>query len=299
MPLRLPYPSKREQQSVIHMPDNTWDVGPAEHKVECEAFSFHYRRSSSSSTVRFDYDCETKTAAVPPEKVATYLDKLEEMQKLLSDTLYQPENSVLAVLARLNWLMVVIAGFGCAAALAGCFWLWRVSGTSGGEAGAASATASFDAPHLQGLGGWLIVVGFGLCCSLVWRPISIASNWEGLFSTAVWQTVAVPGGEHYHPLYGPLLIFEVLGNTLLIGLNILAVCLFFSKRRLFPRIFIALMIGNAFILLIDEIVGGHIPQLAGAPDTGSKRELFRAIVYVMIWCPYVLRSRRVKATFVR
>lgn len=299
MPLRLPYPCKREQAVVVHLPDSSWNLNPVEHKVEGEAFAFHYRRSSSSSVVRFNYDCETKTAAVPPEKVPGYLDKLEEMQNLLGDTLYRYDTSPGAVLARLNWLMVVVTAFGCAATLAGGLWLGRLAALAGNAAPPVLPPASPDEARLQGLGGWLIVVGFGLCSSLVWRPVALLKNWEGFFGVAAWQAVAVPGGEHYHPLYGPLLIFEVLGNILLFGLTLLAAWLFFSKRRWFPRVYIALLLGNALILVIDEIVGGRIGYLAASPDPASTKELVRGILHALIWCPYVLKSRRVKATFVR
>ena len=219
------------------------------------------------------------------------------MQNLLGDTLYRPDTRPGAILGQMNWLMVVVAGFGSAATLAGGLWFWRDSRLTGEALTVSLSASSAEAAPLRGLGGWLIFVGFGLCASLVWRPVTLAQNWEGFFSTAGWQTIAIPGGEHYHPLYGPLLIFEVLGNTLLLGLNVLAVCLFFARRKGFPKIYIALLVGNVVFLLTDEIVGSRIPSLAGASDASSGRDVVRAIVQATIWCAYMVKSRRVKATF--
>ncbi len=85
----------------------------------------------------------------------------------------------------------------------------------------------------------------------------------------------------------------------LLGLNVLAVGLFFAKRKVFPRIDIALLVANAAFLLTDEIVGGRIPYVAGASDASSARDVLHAALQAIIWCGYVLQSKRVKATFVR
>jgi len=90
MPLRIPYPLRREQDVVVHLPDNDWDLPNWETNVNHEAFSFHYRRHFSGSTVRFHYNCETKLPEVPAAEVAGYLKKREAMQGLLGDMLYRP-----------------------------------------------------------------------------------------------------------------------------------------------------------------------------------------------------------------
>jgi hypothetical protein len=135
---------------------------------------------------------------------------------------------------------------------------------------------------------------------MIWRPVTVASNWEGFFSLPAWQIVAIPGGENYHPLYGPLLIFEVLGNTVVFGLNALALCLFFAKRKPFPKVYIAFLATNAIFVLLDEIAGNAIPSVAAAAGhDSSSNTLGRALVQAFIWISYMLKSRRVKATFVR
>ena len=115
----------------------------------------------------------------------------------------------------------------------------------------------------------------------------------------VWQSVAMPKGEQYHPLYAPLLIFEVLGNVALLGLSVLTLCLFFAKRTLFPKAFIALMVANAIFLCVDQLVGNRIPWVAAQSNASSGRALFRAVTQAVIWSAYMLKSKRVKGTFVR
>jgi hypothetical protein len=300
MPLALPYPARREQTIFVHLPDNEWQVAPLATNVECDAFILNYRRTLTGSTVKFDYACETKAAALAVGQVPGYLKKLEEMQGLLSDTLYRSDKMAGGVLAQLNLLMIVIAGFAIAAVSAGGLWFWRATRLTPATLAAGASPPPILGSELQGLGGWLILVGFGLCASVLSRAVSIARIWEGYFSVQTWQMFAVPGGESYHPLYGPLLIFEVLGNAALFGLNVLTLCLFFSKRRQFPKVYITFLAANAGFLLIDEIGGNAIPLVATASGhEASRTDLFRAMFAALIWGSYMLKSRRVKSTFVR
>ena len=300
MPLALPYPARREQTIFVHLPDKEWQATPLATNVECDAFIFNYRRTLTGSTVKFDYACETKAAELAAGHVPGYLKKLDEMQGLLSDTLYRSDKLAGGILAQLNWLMIVIAGFSIAAVSAAAIWFWRATRLAPETVAVGVSPPPLMAEGPQGLGGWLVLVGIGLCVGVLWRPISIGYNWEGFFSQPTWQLVAIPGGENYHPLYGPLLIFEVLGNTVVFGLNVLALCLFFSKRRQFPKVFIAYLATNAGFLLIDEIAGNAIPSVAAAAGhDGSRKELFRALFQALLWGTYMLKSRRVKATFVR
>jgi hypothetical protein len=149
------------------------------------------------------------------------------------------------------------------------------------------------------LGGWLILVGFGLCAALIWRPLFVIQNWEGYFSTTSWQAVAIPGGERYHPMYAPALIFEVLGNIWLFGLNVLALCLYFAKRRIFPKVFITLLLATVAFVVLDEVLCYSLPGLTETKHGNSGRVLARSLIQTAIWCSYMLASKRVKATFVR
>ncbi|MCW5552609.1 MAG: DUF3857 domain-containing protein [Verrucomicrobiae bacterium] len=293
-PLRIPFPMRQEHEVIVHMPEDDWNIPELEEAVENEAFTFRYRRNSSGSVVRFQYECETRVAEVAAENVADYLLKLEKMENLLGDTLYRPDTSIRGVLAQLNWLMLVIAAFGAVGVLAGSVWIWR----------AQLAPVDLTPPlltdqHLQGLGGWLILVGLGICIGPFVHVAGIVSYWEGFFSLNTWQAVALPQGEHYHPLYAPLLIFEVLGSIGILGLNILVICLFFAKRRLFPKVYIAMMVFNAAFLLMDEVTSRNIPYLVENSDGSSVREITRAIFAALIWSTYMVKSRRVKATFTR
>jgi len=294
LPLGLSHPLQREHEIVVHLPDDDWSIPDMEETIEHEAFLFRYRRKLSGSILNIHYECETRVRELAAEQVPGYLEKLEAMENLLGYTLQRPDHSVQGILAQMNWLMLVIAGFGMFAVMIGSVWVWRASRAPG------------DLPpplpsevELQGLGGWLILVGLGICLGPLLRVGLVGQHWESYFSLHTWQAVAMPQGEQYHPLYAPLLIFELLGNIFLLGLNGLAICLFFAKHRLFPKAYIALLVLNAVFLVLDELAANRIPFVASQADTSSAREIFRATLAALIWSTYMLKSRRVKATFIR
>lgn len=300
MPLRISYPMKQEQDVIVHMPDGEWDVPNLEKNVEDDAFSFHYQRSSDGSTVRFHYACETKAAKVPVPRVAGYLKNREEVSRSLDDELYRSFKEaaiVPAALPALNWLMIVIAVLAFWGTVVGCVGIWWFTRVRSVAAGGSLAPPVLEEARLRGLGGWLILVGIGLCLAPLVRVGSLANTWTSFFSMGTWQLVAVPTGAKYHPLYAPLLIFELLGNMGLLGLNVLAICMFFAKRKAFPKVYIALLMMNLTFLAIDDVVSARIPSTVA--NAGDSTAFTRTALIVMVWCAYMVKSRRVKATFVR
>ena len=298
MPLRIPYPLRQEHDIAVHLPDRDWEIPTVDKTIAHEAFSFRARRSFTGKVVRYQFECETKVPELPPQKVADYLVKLDEMETELGESLERPDDSARHFTADLNWLMLVIGGFGGACTLAGVVAGWFLTRTRTVAAPGEVPPLLDAAPQLQGLRGWLILVGIGLCLGLPMRAYFVLSNWEGYFSLQVWQSFALPQSDQYHPGYAPLLIYELLGNIAILGLNALALALFFTKRRAFPKVFLLLLWANALLMVSDELIGRQIPFLAEESDDASLRLAIRAVFYAVLWTAYTLKSRRVKATFV-
>jgi len=291
-PLALIFPMVRQQSLIVHLPDTDWQIPDSQTNIEHAAFSFDYHSKFQGRTVIYNYECRTKLAAVPAELVPSYLASLDRMENLLTDTLQRSDKKTSD---GINWLMAVIAAFGTLTTAAGCVWYWRRSKSHTPPL----PTFVPENPKLQGLGGWLILLAFGLCLAPVVRVFTISHSWQGYFSLQVWQTVAVPQGENYHPLYAPLLMFELLGNIIVLGLNLLALCLFFTKRWTFPKVFITLALGNAAFLILDDVGCALIPSLKSSLSVKDHKDATRAIFYAIIWSLYMVKSKRVKATFIK
>ncbi|MBV6390429.1 MAG: hypothetical protein JNIBNLAF_02120 [Nitrosomonas europaea] len=150
---------------------------------------------------------------------------------------------------------------------------------------------------LEGLGGWLILVG----SNVVLSPFVIAArtykSYAEMFASGVWDVLTSPDSMAYHALWAPLAIGEIILNSALILAWIYIAFLFFSKRRAFPFWFIAIHIATVCLIVIDTIVVHHILPDAPIFDANTLRELSRPIGAILIWAPYMLMSKRVKSTF--
>ena len=73
---------------------------------------------------------------------------------------------------------------------------------------------------------------------------------------------------------------------------------FFQKRRLFPRWCITYWLA-ALIIGIADALGAQMVNPSTTFTQDLSRSLMQAAVYAFIWIPYMRKSRRVKATFVR
>ena len=299
MPLRLPFPLRREHEIVIHLPDPDWTLPPKEKTIDHDAFLFHYHRTLTGKVLRYRFDLETRTPELPPQKVADYLARLDEMETDVGEKLERPDDGVNGIkpgTGNLNWLMVFIALFGGAFTLAAMIWAWRSTRVSGDII---PPELSPEEKQLRGIGGWLVLVGIGLFSGPIARLFVLMRNWEGYFSLHVWQSVAMPQSAQYHPLYAPLLVVEMLGNIGILGLSLLTLGFFLQKRKAFPKTFILLFWANAFFLIADELCCRQIPALAKGSNGDSIQTMARALFMAGIWSGYMLKSRRVKITFIR
>ena len=191
-------------------------------------------------------------------------------------------------------------------------WVWRfadgsvydlsymtgkwVSSVRRGVAPVASEPRPAEEPSAvpTGIGGWLAFPMLGLIMS----PISIMaislSTYVPIFSKGTWEVVTTSGSEAYHPLWAPLLIFEILGNSCLLIFSIVLIVLFFRRHYLLPKLIIIVYAASLAFQGIDFFASALISTVAKELDPGS---LSRAIFWTAIWIPYFMKSQRVRNTF--
>jgi hypothetical protein len=120
--------------------------------------------------------------------------------------------------------------------------------------------------------------------------------WPAL-STERWLQVADPAGAAYHPLFGPLLIFELVVNLAAMVALAVLMLLFFRRRSSGPRLYVVVLPGMALAVAVDTLLVGVVsPTDVGARDWGA---VARQALFALAWSAYFLRSQRVKHTFRR
>jgi hypothetical protein len=151
---------------------------------------------------------------------------------------------------------------------------------------------------LEGLGGWLILVGGGIIFTPLRIIIQAFPIYLGLFSDGGWEVLTNPGSEAYNQLWAPILIGEISVNCGFVLLWIFLGYLFFKKKKLFPKCYIGILLFSLLYGLIDALaIKAVLPsEPIFGPDT--TKDLVLSLIGMLIWVPYMLKSKRVKTTFV-
>lgn len=150
----------------------------------------------------------------------------------------------------------------------------------------------------SGIGGWLYLVALGLCLTPVRLVVEIVRGLRPL-DPATWHAVTTPGSRAYHPLFGPLIVGELVANAILLLWALVLLYLFFAKRRIFSGVMVTFLIVRVLIQGADLLVARAIPAAAAAIGPSVYGALAGSALVVLVWVPYLLRSRRVANTFVR
>jgi hypothetical protein len=149
----------------------------------------------------------------------------------------------------------------------------------------------------RGIGGWLLLPLLGLIVTPIRVGYSLVADYIPFFRES-WPVLTDPNDLSYHPLWAPLIIYEVLGDAVLALTALLGLVLMFRRDRRLPKLMVALYSFNAIYIAVDTAVAAQIPALAGSDDFSASQDLIRAVVAAGIWIPYFLMSKRVKNTFV-
>jgi len=154
-------------------------------------------------------------------------------------------------------------------------------------------------PHLEGLGGWLILLGFGLLSGILVRLGQLAKT-VPVFSSERWQTLTNSASPTYNALMPPALLLELFTTITLFLMTILLVVTFFQKKRVFPMLFVTLLLFQLLAHALDVLLiyRMHQNSVLTHTEAASAAALAPMLLALILWGLYISRSRRVKLTFV-
>ena len=111
--------------------------------------------------------------------------------------------------------------------------------------------------------------------------------------------VTTPGTRAYHPLFGPLIVGELVLNAVLLLWVLGLLYLFFAKGRSFPVAMITFMILRVVGQVAGLGVAIMIPATAVRIGPVAYGALAGSVLVAAIWVPSLVKPRRVGAAFVR
>jgi hypothetical protein len=164
---------------------------------------------------------------------------------------------------------------------------------------------TFEERQLKGLRGWLILVGFGLVAGVFYWTYALYGDVK-LFNDGTIQFLSDPSSSIHMSGYSGLLRFEAIGQLAIVGISVCLINLFFRKSWRFPRYYIVFLLATVLFTALDY--GLAASAFATAPEatrktldetlSGQGTKIGQSLLAALVWSLYMVKSKRVKVTFV-
>ncbi len=275
-----------------------WKLEPTAQEIENAFFRYKHSSKGTGRNIQMTYSYQSLVDRVATGDLSIYDTALRKLKDALGYTFTYSTPDQLALrkkdsklgAGQFNWPIALLMGFLVSATIPFPIRYYRSSKLP------ESLPPPLTPRSLEGIGGWLLLVAFGLLV----RPITfLVANFQiypSVFNLENWQGLTQIGQANYHPFWMAILLFELTYNTLAFIFCLLLLVLFFKKRAAWPRCFIAFFIFVVSGLLIDLLLAHQIPATAALAGESTK-SLVHWLGAAAIWIPYSLKSKRVKATF--
>ena len=287
-PLRLAYPITILQSFEVRLPE-AWTVTLDTFAIDNPAFRYKSVSRYANRILTLEYRYEALADNVPIEVMPKYLDDIKHMSddlgyKLTYDSMAQQLKSGIAPQPLILGLLCFSLGI----------WL------------AIRVTYRFDpAPRLVGLSdgapagisGWLLIPALNVLIML-WSLIAVIAAIGSYTLAFNWNSLPDMAPAHLATWARPLVVGLLGFGLLLLPSMVASAIAFFRARSSAPTLWIAML----WTLIVYCYVTYGYTAALGPDDesTGAlKLEIARDVFASLLWTLYMVRSKRVKATFVR
>ncbi|WP_230474890.1 DUF3857 domain-containing protein [Dyella monticola] len=292
-PLRLIYPHDVSQRTEVLLPAN-WPLKPRSTVIDDPAFHFEQSTIIDGSRLVILDHFQALTDEVSAQDMSRYVGNLARARAIVGYELAwsnQAAASRATTVApsgfdRMNWPLVLLAlaSFG--------FWTWLAITTYRYD----PAPSSDCDKRWVGIGGWLLLptLAFAL------RPLLYGKNLANLaviMDIDRWSQLTTYGHHAYNAMWAPLLLLELINDSAQFVFSLLLLLLLFKHRSNFPRIAVWILISGAAAYMVVLGLEGLIPNIKADPQASTRA--VSNLIGSALWSVYLLRSQRVKATFVR
>ncbi len=148
---------------------------------------------------------------------------------------------------------------------------------------------------LQGIGGWLYVVGLGLILAPIVLGLEIYNLMYPLMAEGTILALFDGDGYYYNPTLGYYIIWVALLMFAFLALSVWALLLFSRADYRFPNLYLLIWLFGALAWPITTWSGARF-----LPEHSPTEDIYAYLGFLVgaaIWCAYILLSERVKNTF--
>jgi transglutaminase-like putative cysteine protease len=280
-PLALEYPVHVRQNLIVHLPE-AWPIKPETVTVENPAFRYRSDIRYSDLTLQLNYEYQALADHVTLEQLPQYET---DRARFYDDTGYSLTHdtdfgkaSPLALAPTIAMLMAFgLSGWGAVR------WGWRYDPEPRESPSGAPA----------GIRGWLLLPALTMVIApfvfvwaiAAWVPMLNSDSWLGIVA------------EEYRSSAQSILMAILIAGVALVAGTLLVAVLFFTKRSSAPAAFI---VWSWLAVSYWAVVWGLLILSGFEADTADyARQTVRDVLSSVIWTAYMLKSKRVRATFVK
>ncbi len=294
-PLALPYPRTLKYVLDITMPED-WPFSSEPLHIKNDSYQFDFAPEVKDNVVSLHYYYKTFRDHIPADESNKYREEYKKIASKFGFSLFytgveEPEppagSQPLPVASnplQVNWLMVLLAVVFSGVLALLMRWLNKKS-----------APVYYVLAQGWPLGGWVAVLGITLAIGCLLQIINFTES--NYFSGTEWMALAKTGGTRQQFIFFAEMVF----NLFCIGGIIALLYWFMNRRDIFPRMFVgyigSLLTGQLLLLALYNAFPA--PGNYGDLQTPLLMQIVRTGIYGLIWVSFVLRSQRVKNTFLQ
>lgn len=280
-PYRLSFPTSFQHTLTVALtPD--WNITAEEKDIAGDGYKYRYEVSFIEGNLRIYHHYITSKDHVPVKKVSKFVSDHQSIRNNLSYMITYGGGEVSNV-SGFGWAPVTIGIISvCLAVYLIKHLYYQYDPVSNSKS------------RGQPIGGWLVLVAFGLCLTPL-RLLYDLFNIQEFFDPASWAALWSAGNW----LLFSVFLFEYVYNIFYFFFSILIIALFFNRRSSTPLL-ISLLYGCTFVVtLVDTLIAMNLDDAyTHAQQSEYYQSLFRSFFAAVIWIPYFNLSERVKETFV-
>lgn len=282
----LPHPVSFSQHTAIFLPKE-WPDSTDSREISDDTFAYALDIQSKGRRTDLRYDWRTLADSVPAGRVGEWNKKMNEVRATFGYVLNQNIRLAEAVQKKgIVWSVVASATLGVLAGLIVGVVLYRWQ--------PAPRPRPANSRHLEGLGGWLVLLGIGV----VFRPLAQLLASKDIFNLignhVGWITLTDPESGGYVSGYASLVWSEAFSQGLFFAWSMVMIFQFFRRKPSLPRSLSALLL----IAIVWEIVDYlFLVRLFPQEPAATGPKIITHVLFTILWVGYLHRSRRVRMTF--
>lgn len=298
-PLALIFPQVLVQRISVNLPEE-WSKQEKKETISDAGFTAELRHEIEGRRAFVEYRWVTRKDCVEPGEVTAHASKLASFLDDLGMSLtYGADSAAAAAPAEEMEPLARPASFlvWASAALLSSIVLFILCRTPISRSRLYRAE---EIPaNLHGFGGWLIIpaltVHFGALLGLV----SFFASKLDAHDPKFWARFASPGGREFEPAYAEFAYAELTILGAISAFAFFALVLFWRKHHRFPLVMIWFYVLIQLFGWVGVAAHSYLKYPTPAQRWEARVDVFRDTAAAALWITYLLRSRRVAATFVR